>query len=102
MYALASTNGKGVKVIRYNRKESQLIGPLIYCYQQVFAGPPWNEWKKCSNSDCPDPLGYWGNKDREQLIACGFVHCGKPMVDYWSSDQVKIDLEHELTDETSC
>ncbi len=96
------TNSKDVRVVKYDVTERRHIEPLINCYRQVFADPPWNEWKKCSNPDCPDPNGFWGKKDTKLLSSWNFRHCGMPLDDYWPRDQVRQDLEHELTDITSC
>lgn len=70
---------------------------LIECYRDVFSEEPWNEWLKCPKCD-----EYWGVKDRELLAAMRYMHCNVPLVDFWPRHQVIGDIEHEITEKTSC
>jgi len=69
---------------------------LVECYRDVFADGPWHEWMQCAV--CKN---YWGTKDYEYLLSENFLHCGVPVIDYWSRHQVIADLRHEITDSSS-
>src|SRR3989344_6129238 len=86
-----------VDFVRYAEHSAPLTGRLVECYREVFADTPWNEWLKCEKCD-----KYWGLKDKAMLESRGFRHCGQPLVDFWSVEQVLTDLEHEITPEASC
>ena len=89
----------GVNIIRYHhsKNEASYTDKLITCFQDVFAEPPWNEWKRC-----PVCNQYWGTDHRETLAASGFTHCEAPVVDYWPTQQVREDLDHEISPHASC
>ncbi len=75
-----------------NRRLTQ----LVECYQAVFAGHPWNEWKVCST--CGQK---WGSSERS-VLGDSFIHCGQSVKDYWPTETVTSDIRHEVTEETSC
>ncbi len=87
-----------VKIIRFSFEDesSVFLRSLIKCYQQVFAGSPWNEWKKCSACDKK-----WGIEEISPLETT-FTCCGIPLVDFWPSEKVESDLRHEVTKDASC
>lgn len=77
--------------------DDSLTAQLVECYREVFADGPWHEWLKCSV--CQQ---YWGTKDRGLLASCKFLHCDKPLVDFWTREQVLFDIYQEVTPEASC
>lgn len=74
-------------------RDAPLLPSLVECYQEVFATPPWGEWRKCSNPDCDEQ---WGLEDVARLESIGYEHCGAPVVAYWSTEQVTSDLQNEI------
>ncbi len=88
-----------VSFVRYSPEQSDpsITHQLVECYRAVFATAPWHEWLKC-----PVCSRYWGIKDQELLSLSGFRHCGVPLVDFWSREQVVSDLHHEITPQASC
>jgi GNAT superfamily N-acetyltransferase len=88
-----------VTLERYAHKPSETLRAtqLVRCFQDVFADPPWNEWRKCSVCG-----KYWGLTASEELARLNNTHCGMPVVEYWPSDEVFSDLQHEITEEASC
>ncbi|MGE0109006.1 MAG: GNAT family N-acetyltransferase [Bdellovibrionales bacterium] len=70
---------------------------LIDCYRSVFAAEPWGEWMKC-----PKCGFYWGLEDKETLAKDGFSHCGEKLVEFWPRDQVKADIQNEISQDASC
>lgn len=90
---------KDISFLRYSplTSEDRRSAQLIECYREVFADGPWHEWKKCLACGRS-----WGKKDRALLNSAKFYHCGVPLVDFWSREQVKTDLVHEITSEASC
>ena len=70
---------------------------VVECYREVFADTPWNEWLRCCKCS-----KYWGKKDGALLASMRFLHCGVPLTDFWSRDQVVADFLHEITEESSC
>lgn len=81
----------------YPHTDAQHLPGLIECYRDVFADPPWNEWRRCSVCS-----KYWGKNDAALLESLGYVHCGKPLVEYWSAEGVERDIRHEVTPDASC
>ena len=86
-------------IIRYHPggEDNLLTGKLVECYREVFADRPWNEFLKC-----PECEKYWGHKDLSELTANQFRHCGVPLIDFWSREQVLTDIVHEITADASC
>lgn len=54
------------------------------CYQVGFAGPPWNEWKKCSS--CDTHFGI----DMEDTDYCPI--CSKRLEQFWPINQISSDI----------
>lgn len=67
------------------------MGSLVVCYQQVFAGEPWNEWMKCPRCD-----QQWGRAAKPELALLSFTHCGGEVVPVWSETTVANDLKEML------
>lgn len=90
---------KNISFVRYSPHggDHLLTAQLVECYRDVFADEPWHEWLKC-----PQCGNYWGIKDRELLASVKFHHCDKPLIDFWSREQVISDLYHEITQLSSC
>lgn len=90
--------------IEYSRFDPQvnpeLICSVVECYREVFGEDPWNEWKKCPN--CGEKWGL-NMRGAEELEKRQFRHCGVPVQDFWTEDQVRADLLHEISGEgASC
>ncbi len=91
-------NGKVVYFKFEYHQFRHLLPQIVSCYRDVFASPPWNEWKKCE--ECGQK---WGILSRDELNAANHEHCGKQVVDYWPSDVVMAEISRDLQDkETSC
>ena len=71
----------------------QFIDSLIQCYRDVFAGEPWNEWKRCPA--CGQQYGY--GQCNGSTCQCGHV-----LVDFWPPGQVRADLSAELGKDAIC
>ena len=80
-----------------NDTSEEITIQIVECYRDVFADAPWHEWKKC-----PVCKKYWGKKDRDLLIHWEFRHCDTALVDFWPREQLRIDLNHEITPQASC
>lgn len=76
-----------------------LLANLVECYREVFAEPPWNEWLACADGDCK---ASWGKSQAAELAATGFVHCGRPVADYWPRAAVVKDLLGALRQGAVC
>lgn len=77
-------------------ESSEDLAQVIESYRDVFAAAPWHEWMKCQKCDA-----YWGIKDNPLLVEEKFLHCGEPVVDYWSRQEVLENIEKELSHESS-
>jgi ribosomal protein S18 acetylase RimI-like enzyme len=75
------------------KRHPHLVPSLIQCYRDVFAGEPWNEWKLCPA--CQRQYGIGQTKGE----AC---QCGSQLIDFWPPEQVRRDLEAELTTDSTC
>lgn len=84
-----------IKITPANR--DQWLDPLISCYRDVFAGPPWDEWLFC-----PTCRQKWGIEQKVKVENLGYGHCGKNMEEFWPKTVVENDLRHEITKESSC
>jgi len=85
-----------VTMIRFNpHEDAHLLDALIQCYRDVFGDPPWNEWKKCPKCELK-----WSKKEAQELESTR--HCGAEIVDFWPYEQVREDIFHEITPESSC
>jgi hypothetical protein len=92
-------SGINPSIVRYAHTENEYAYTegLITCFQDVFADRPWNEWRKCAVCE-----KYWGTKDKRELEALEFFHCGEKVLEYWPSAQVRSDLDNEISAESSC
>lgn len=89
---------KDLTYVRFNPKTHRhLLSGLVDCYRKVFAGAPWNEWKKCGV--CKKE---WGEDSATELVAMGFLHCGEIVADSWPAAKVEYDLSLQLKARTSC
>lgn len=88
-----------ISLVRYSPLESDvtLTDQVIECYRNVFSDDPWNEWLQC-----PVCKKYWGIKDKDFLKCQNFMHCNVTLVDFWSVEQVRKDLYHEIIGDSSC
>lgn len=82
-----------------DREDWGLLANLVECYREVFAEPPWNEWLACAADDCD---ASWGRPQAAELAAEGFVHCGRPVADYWPRAKVVGDLLDALRQGAVC
>lgn len=73
------------------------LNELVQVYRIVYADKPWSEWKKCSV--CQKK---WGIQEKEELVSIDFQHCQTKVVDYWPDDEVKDDLQKEVSDTSFC
>ena len=96
---------RNVEVKRFHHHHDHhrhLVPHLVECYREVFSDPPWNEWLKCANPNCPHPRKYWGRRDAEELARNHYRHCDQPMVDFWPRHTVADELAHEVNAKASC
>jgi len=93
-----STMSKKISVIRYSpfNGNDYRTSQLVECYRDVFAYMPWNEWLQCSGCHT-----YWGKSDMSLLASWKYRHCGEPLVDFWSREQVISDLYNNITPDAS-
>ncbi len=93
------TSIASVTLVRFSPHDGDHVrtAELVECYREVFADTPWHEWLKC-----PQCQQYWGKKDGGVLVTTKFRHCGTPLVDFWSREQVVSDLYQEITPSASC
>ncbi|MEI6378795.1 MAG: GNAT family N-acetyltransferase [Candidatus Falkowbacteria bacterium] len=64
---------------------------LARCYQEVFAGYPWNEYKKC-----PDCGVRWGKEDAPEDGRCSKCDATPVLVDFWAKEDVINDFQKQL------
>lgn len=89
---------KNAQIVRFDpHQDHHHLDGLVECYQNVFAGSPWNEWMKC-----PKCEKCWGTKDKPELQRMEFRHCETNLVQFWPAEQVRKDILHEVTPESSC
>jgi len=69
------------------------LSRIAECYQDVFADPPWNEWKRCVK--CARNFG------RSDAIG-SLCPCGSALEQFWPLETVISDLKHELIDGSIC
>lgn len=93
---VGSTHATNLRYERYAQTKDE-TDRLIECYQSVFADPPWNEWRKCTECGAS-----WGNRDQALLQRMNFRHCGVTVEPYWPTDVVRSDLAHEIGPRSSC
>lgn len=86
-----------VSIEEYDESDHSRTAQLIECYKDVFQDRPWNEWLKCCVCG-----KYWGTKDREELVQLGFIHCEKPLVDFWTRTEVLGNIRRDLVQDSSC
>ncbi len=90
--------GSAIRYTRFDpRTNPELVPAVVTCYREIFAAPPWSEWKKC-----PVCQKYWGTEKVTELEELNYRHCDNPLVDFWPEDQVIQDLHHEITGNASC
>ncbi len=84
---------------RFNPRSASnaLTEELIIAFKEVFATEPWNEWRKCVVCNSA-----WGIKDQLLLESSNYTHCNEPVMEYWLTDTVRDDLNHEITGDSSC
>jgi len=73
------------------------LDELVQVYIIVYTDNPWNEWKKCFV--CQKK---WGIQEKQELVDINFQHCNTNVVDYWPDDEVRNDLQHEITEGSFC
>lgn len=89
---------ESVHYLKFNpRQDGNLLERLIDCYRAVFAGEPWNEWKKCCLCGSK-----WGIREESKIAVLDFKHCGQPVVDFWHRETVRKDICEEIILEASC
>lgn len=84
-----------VELVRFDRN-CDLLSSLVTCYRQVFAGEPWNEWKRCSL--CGQKFG-WGA--RRELKGQKYIHCGQKLIDFWPRQKIAEDIQNETSAQAS-
>lgn len=76
-----------------NSSNSSSLLEIAKCYQEVFADPPWNEWKLCEK--CKRNFG----RAEDVSSAC---ECGGNLKPFWPLETVIGDLKYELSDGSIC
>lgn len=71
---------------------------LPKCYQEVYAGHPWHEWKWCA--ECEKKFG------RHEVVVKGSdsvhcPHCQGRLRDFWTREQVLEDFSQEMAEHDS-
>lgn len=77
--------------------DAETTEELISAYVDVFSTEPWNEWKKCAVCGT-----YWGRRDEAALKAARFMHCETSLAPFWPREEVRRDLEYEITADATC
>lgn len=77
--------------------EPEQLAELVTCYINVFAEPPWHEYKKCLVCGRT-----WGKKDGPELQAMLLRHCGQNLADYWPRDEVEAEIRHAVDEIGTC
>ena len=72
-----------IKYYVSNSFNSFNVFDLAKKYQSIYSFSPWGEWKICSSNTCEK---YWGVEDKLILEGLNFIHCSKPVLDYWGTD----------------
>lgn len=68
-----------------------LAKKLARCYQEVFAGYPWNEYKKCPSCNTK-----WGKEDFPDSLQCPKCESAPNLVDFWSEEEIIKDFKKQL------
>ena len=71
-----------------NPATAALFDSAWECYRAGYAGPPWNEWKKCESCGRSFGLEIGDNTD------C--TNCQTTLVDYWPKAQIAADIMGSL------
>lgn len=87
-----------IKYVKFRPdNQPELLPKVVSCYREVFADPPWNEWKVC-----PKCGKHWGSLAKLKLEECKYTHCSQPLKDFWPEYKVEFDIRHEVSNEASC
>ncbi len=86
-----------VRIIRITKGDlyPALFSSLVKCYQDIFSGEPWNEWRVCS------VCGKKFNRNWELVDGWDSICCGEKLSEYWPESVVKNDILSEITKEGS-
>lgn len=70
---------------------------LIECFRDVFAAPPWGEYLKCPN------CGFYFSNNNPYILEGNLKHveCNTDLVDFWPREEVRQDLEKQITPNSS-
>lgn len=77
-------------------QDGALLPNVIECYQQIFAGEPWNEWLRCRKC-----MRKFGTKEIVHLQTIQFSCCGENLSEFWPASEVALDLMKEMGPEAS-
>lgn len=91
---------KTIEYVYYNPFDIEGEGKtlqLIECFRDVFAAPPWGEYLKCS------ACGFYFSNDDPYILEGNLIHedCGADLVDFWPRDEVRRDIEKQITSNSS-